>query len=79
MKSFKSIAHQILSEEGKPLYYREITNIAIKKGILITTGKRPWATMNSQLSMDIVNKGKRSEFIRTKTGCYSLKSLKKKL
>lgn len=76
MKSFKDIAYQILEEEGKPLHYRTISDIAIKKDMLQTEGKTPWATMNAQLSMDIINKGEGSRFIRTDPGFYGLKNLK---
>jgi len=72
MKSFKDIAYQILQEEGKPLHYRELTDIATSKGLLKTDGKTPWATMNAQLSMDIVQKAEESRFVRTEPGFYSL-------
>jgi len=72
MKSFKDIAYEVLKEESKPLHYREITTIAIKKGLLKTDGKTPWATMNAQLSMDIVQKGEESRFVRTEPGFYAL-------
>jgi len=72
MNSFKDIAYQILKKEGKPLHYREITALAIKKGLIKTEGKTPWATMNAQLSMDIVKNGEKSEFIRTDPGFFTL-------
>lgn len=72
MKSFKDIAYQILTEAGKPLHYREITEVAQKAGLLNTQGKTPWATMNAQLSMDIVNKGSSSQFVRTDPGFFGL-------
>ncbi len=72
MKSFKDIAYDILKEEGKPLHYREITKIAIQKGLLKSVGKTPWATMNAQLTMNIIQKGTGSQFIRSKPGFYSL-------
>lgn len=75
MKSFKNIAIQILKESGEPLHYRDITKKAQEKGLLTTDGKTPWATMNAQISMDIVNKGKESAFIRTDPGFYYLKNL----
>ncbi len=52
--SYKSIATKIITEAEKPLHYREITRIATEQGQLKTNGKTPWATMNAQLSMDIV-------------------------
>lgn len=72
MKSFKDIAYQILKEESKPLHYREITDLAIKKGLLKTTGKTPWATMNAQLTMDIKSKGEASQFHRAEPGMYAV-------
>ena len=72
MKSFKDIAYQILKGEGKPLHYREITDIAIRKGLLTTAGKTPWATMNAQLAMDIKNKGEESRFHRAEPGMYAV-------
>lgn len=74
MKSFKDIAYQILTEQGKPLHYREITDIGVKQGLLKTGGQTPWATMNAQLAMDIINKGESSRFIRTDPGFYGLKN-----
>lgn len=72
MKSFKDIAFQILTEQGKPLHYREITDIAIKKGMIKTDGKTPWATMNAQLAMDIKNNGEKSRFHRAEPGYYAV-------
>lgn len=74
MKSFKDIAYKILLDSGRPLHYREITEIAQKERLLNTQGKTPWATMNAQLSMDIVNKGASSFFIRTDPGFFGLNS-----
>jgi len=72
MNSFKDIAYQILKEAGKPLHYREITDVAIKKGLLRSEGKTPWATMNAQLAMDIKNKGEASKFHRAGPGMYAI-------
>jgi Holliday junction resolvase-like predicted endonuclease len=72
--SNKSIAIRIISEAGKPLHYREITRLAMEKELLKTDGKTPWATMNAQLSMDIVNNGENSQFYRAQPGYFGLKS-----
>lgn len=74
-QSFKTIAAKIITEAGKPLHYREITKIATEKGLLKTSGKTPWATMNAQLSMDIVNNGENSTFYRAQPGYFGLKKL----
>lgn len=75
MKSFKDIAHSILQEARKPLHYREITNIALEKGLLKSEGKTPWATMNAQLSMDIKNHGDNSRFRRSEPGKFAISSM----
>lgn len=62
MKSFKDAAYQILVEAGGPLHSKEITKIALKRGLLETAGKTPEATMNAQLVMDINGKGALSRF-----------------
>lgn len=38
---FKDAAYEILKEAGKPLHYNEITDIALKRGILETAGQTP--------------------------------------
>ncbi len=72
-QSFKSIAVKIITEAGKPLHYREITRMATEQNLLRTTGKTPWATMNAQLSMDIINNGENSTFYRAQPGFFGLK------
>ncbi len=73
--SYKSIASKILTNASKPLHYREITRLAIEQELLKTEGKTPWATMNAQLSMDIVNNGENSQFYRAQPGYFGLRSL----
>lgn len=73
-QSFKTIAKKIITEAGKPLHYREITRIAQEQGLLQTNGKTPWATMNAQLSMDIINNGENSAFYRAQPGFFGLKA-----
>ena len=38
---FKKAAAQILEKAGRPLDYRQITNLAKEKGFLKTSGKTP--------------------------------------
>jgi len=74
MNKFNDSAIQILKETDKPLHYKEITRLAIDKGILQTMGATPWATMNAQLSMDIINNGESSIFYRAQPGFFGLKT-----
>jgi len=76
MKSFKESAIQILQNSGSPLHYKEITERAIKEGLISSEGKTPWATMNAQLSVDVVKNGDNSPFIRTDPGYFYLRTLK---
>jgi hypothetical protein len=79
MNSFKSAAIQILSAGGKPMHYKEITKLAIEKGILETSGNTPDATMNAQISVEIKNLGDASDFVRTAPSTYGLNPNKKAL
>lgn len=71
MKSFKLAAKHVLTNSGKPLHYKDITEQAIQHNLLQSSGKTPWATMNAQLSVDIRNED--SEFYRAEPGFYGLK------
>ncbi len=71
MKSFKQAAQQILTKSKTPLHYRKITDRAIKEGLITSSGKTPWATMNAKLSVDIRNED--SIFYRAEPGFYGLK------
>jgi len=76
MNTFKSSAIQILKKAGKPLHSSEITRLALEAGILVTEGSTPDATMSAQLVMDVKNKGKASDFIKTGPSTFALKSNK---
>jgi len=41
---FKDAAYEILKAAGEPLHYSEITDRALKAGILTTSGQTPHAT-----------------------------------
>ena len=71
MNSFKDIAYQILKEAGKPLHSKEITKIALEKG-LMTTGKTPEATMYAVLIVDINSKKEKSLFVKTVPSVFGL-------
>lgn len=72
MNSFKDIAYQVLKEVGKPLHSKKITQIAIKRSWLKTTGKTPEFTMNAQLIVDINAKKEKSRFIKTAPSTFRL-------
>lgn len=76
MNKFVSAAITVLEEAGIPLHYAEITRRAIEKGYLVTTGKTPEATMNSEIVMNIKRKKGASDFVRTDPGTYAVNSEK---
>ncbi len=76
MNSFKDTAYRILKEENKPLHSKKITSIALRKGLLKTTGKTPEATMNAQLVVDVNSKGELSRFKKTGPSIFALNDKK---
>ncbi len=72
MVSFKKAAIDVLKNAEEPLSAKEITDIALQKGLIETEGQTPEATMGAQLYMDI-NKYKDSPFIKVGRGNFSLR------
>jgi hypothetical protein len=72
MGSFKEIAYKILEKSDKPLHSKEITEIALKQGLLHTAGKTPEMTMNAQLLVDVNSKGKLSLFKKVGPSTFSI-------
>lgn len=64
--SFTDCAERVLQDQQKhrPLHYRELTDIALSKGWLETTGKTPAATMYAQIIQEIQRLRKRGEMPR---------------
>lgn len=71
-KTFKQAALKILEEEKEPLSAKEITDRALLKGILLTAGATPEATMAAQLYVDI-KENKDSKFQKVGKGRFSLR------
>lgn len=72
--SFKNAALKVLREKNKPLSFYEITDIALKKGYLKTTGKTPERSMGAQLYTDIKKKGNKSLFVQLGKNKFGLRS-----
>jgi len=69
---FKDAAYEILKAAGEPLHYREITDRALKAGILTTSGQTPHATMGALLYTDTLKPN--SRFRRgDKKGTFALR------
>jgi len=72
MNKFRKSAIQVLQKTKRQLHYKEITQLALELGLLETDGKTPEASMNAQIIMDIKNKGKSSDFIKTAPATFAL-------
>ena len=61
--AFIDCAQKVLEEFGskKPMHYKEITEKALQKGWLVTSGKTPQATMYAQVITEIKRQQKRGE------------------
>lgn len=61
--SFIDCAQKVLEEFGgkKPMHYKEITEKALEKGWLVTSGKTPEASMYAQVITEIKRQKKRGE------------------
>lgn len=77
MNKFKYSAIEILKQEKKPLHYKEMTRLALEKGILETEGATPEKSMYAQIVMDIKDKKASSDFIKIRPGIVDLNPSKK--
>jgi hypothetical protein len=75
MEAFKKAAMTILGQAGGQLHYREITQKALDQKLIVSEGRTPWATMNAELSTDIITNGEKSVFVRADPGFYALRTL----
>lgn len=68
-----SAAMGVLCEAQQPLHYVELTKRMLDSGKWTTTGDTPARSVNSLVSMDIVNNGDDSPFVRYDRGVYALR------
>ncbi len=68
--SFHQIAQKILKESGRPMSVAEITDEAMRRGLLSTKGKTPVNTMGARLYMDA--KSKKPIFYKVGAGNFGL-------
>ena len=73
MKLLKAV-ETVLSEDGKPLHYQDITRRMLDQGLWQTEGETPEATVNARIAMDIKNHGTHSLFQRTDRGIFALRA-----
>jgi HB1, ASXL, restriction endonuclease HTH domain/Restriction endonuclease len=71
--TFTEAAAVVLRLVGKPLHYKEITDVAIEKNLLSHVGKSPEVTMGARLNA-LVKKGEKDTvLVRVKPGVFALR------
>src|SRR5450432_2355144 len=75
--TFTEAAAQVLRLVGKPLHYKEITDVAIEKNLLSHVGKSPEVTMGARLAALLKKEDKTNAIVRVKPGVFALREWKK--
>jgi hypothetical protein len=71
--TFTEAAAEVLRLAGKPLHYKEITELAIEKNLLSHVGKSPEVTMGARLAALLKKEDKANPIVRIKPGVFGLR------
>jgi HB1, ASXL, restriction endonuclease HTH domain/Restriction endonuclease len=71
--TFIEAAAEVLRLVGKPLHYKEITELAIGKNLLSHVGKTPEVTMSHRLTAAIKKDDKEVPIVKVKPGVFALR------
>src|ERR1700675_4033051 len=71
--TFTEAAAEVLRLAGKPLHYKEITELAIEKNLLSHVGKSPEVTMGARLAALLKKEDKENPIVRVKPGVFALR------
>ena len=71
--TFIEAAAEILRLAGKPLHYKEITELAIEKNLLSHVGKTPEVTMSHRLTSAVKKDDKEVPIVKIKPGVFALR------
>src|SRR6476619_4358755 len=71
--TFTEAAAEVLRLAGKPLHYKEITELAIEKNLLSHVGKSPEVTMGARLAALLKKEDKTQSIVRVKPGVFALR------
>src|SRR5690606_1370500 len=71
--TFTEAAAEVLRMAGKPLHYKEITELAIEKNLLSHVGKSPEVTMGARLAALLKKEDKENPIVRVKPGVFALR------
>jgi hypothetical protein len=76
--TFTEAAAEVLRLAGKPLHYKEITELAIEKNLLSHVGKSPEVTMGARLAALLKKEDKSIPIVRVKPGVFALREWSEK-
>jgi hypothetical protein len=71
--TFIEAAAEVLRQAGKPLHYKEITELAITKNLLSHVGKTPEVTMSHRLTSAMKKDDKDVPIVKVKPGVFALR------
>src|ERR1700730_8833017 len=71
--TFIEAAAEVLRHAGKPLHYKEITELAIARNLLSHVGKTPEVTMSHRLTSAIKKDDKDIPIVKVKPGIFALR------
>jgi len=71
--TFTEAAAEVLRLVGRPLHYKEITDLAIEKNLLSHVGKSPEVTMGARLAALLKKAAKDNPLVRVKPGVFALR------
>jgi len=71
--TFIEAAAEVLRKAGKPLHYKEITELAIAGNLLSHVGKTPEVTMSHRLTSAIKKDDKEVPIVKVKPGVFALR------
>ena len=71
--TFTEAAAEVLRIAGKPLHYKEITELAIENNLLSHVGKSPEVTMGARLAALLKKEDKENPIVRVKPGVFALR------
>lgn len=64
----------VLRKENRPLTAKEITEMAIKEGLINSSSKTPWASVAARIYFDLKTKGTDSKFKKVGKGKFTLRN-----
>ncbi len=71
--TFTEAAIEILRLAGKPLHYKDITDLAVEKNMLSHVGKSPDVTMGARLAALLKKEEKTAAIVRVRPGIFGLR------